>query len=253
GLMAESMLPNGGPTLHYYANRVQQFPMALIAVAATSAVFPLLKAHGHKGDLRALRNLYDRTHHSIAYFALPASVGLGVLAEPVVRVLFQHGAFGEPGVFRASAALRMLCLAILPAGATGLCARTYYALGDFQHPVRISAVMMLVNIVVNVLMIRTFGMDVDGLALSTALTSWCTLIALLPGLKRRLPASQEGLQGQLLLLLVPSTACGLLAWAGWYSLAPRMWAPLALTAAILLGGSAYFAVARALKIPLRLR
>ena len=50
GLMAESLLPDGGPSLHYYANRVQQFPLALVAIAATSAVFPMLQAHGHKGD-----------------------------------------------------------------------------------------------------------------------------------------------------------------------------------------------------------
>jgi putative peptidoglycan lipid II flippase len=42
GLMAEGLLPDGGPTLHDYANRVQSFPMALIAISATSAVFPAL-------------------------------------------------------------------------------------------------------------------------------------------------------------------------------------------------------------------
>ena len=77
GFMAEGLLRDGGPTLHYYANRVQQFPMALIAVAATSAVFPALQAHGARGDRRAVRDLHDRTHRAIAFVALPASLGAG--------------------------------------------------------------------------------------------------------------------------------------------------------------------------------
>ncbi len=186
GLMAEGLLPDGGPTLHYYANRVQQFPMALIAVAATSAVFPLLQAHGQKGARVSLRQLHDRTHRAIAFVALPASVGLFVLARAVIATSFERGAFGPEGVERASAALRYLTLAILPAGATGLVARTYYAMGDFRTPVRVSSVMLVLNVGLNLVLIRGFGMDVDGLALATALTSWAGLLALWPGLCSRL-------------------------------------------------------------------
>ena len=253
GLMAEGLLPDGGPTSHYFANRVQQFPLALVAVAATSAVFPLLKAHGHQGQLAQLRSLHDRTHRSIAYFALPASVGLFVLAEPVVRVLFQHGAFGEAGVLRTSSALRMLCFAILPAGATGLCARSYYALGDFRTPVVISVWMLVLNMGLNYALIVYGGMDVDGLALATAITSWGSLLLLVPGLVRRLPANQEG-QGQVQAfakLLVPAAGCGAAAWGGWVLLQERVWDPLALGGAIALGGACYFALAAAMRIPLR--
>ncbi|MEZ6019847.1 MAG: murein biosynthesis integral membrane protein MurJ [Planctomycetota bacterium] len=253
GLMAESLLPNGGPTLHYYANRVQQFPLALVAVAATSAVFPLLKAHGHKQDWRALRRLYERTHYSIAFFALPATVGLFVLAEPVVRVLFQHGAFREAGVQRGAAALRMLSLAILPAGATGLCARSFYALGDFKTPVRISIVMLVANVGFNLTAILAFGMDVDGLALATALSSWGTLLMMMPLLHRQMPDSGLALKGKLLALLPPAALCGAAAWGLWHGLYPRLWAPLALSLAIAAGGAAWLAWTRALRIPMRLR
>ncbi len=253
GLMAESLLDNGGPTLHYYANRVQQFPMALIAIAATSAIFPLLKAHGHKQEWQPMRNLYNRTHFSVALFALPASVGLFVLSEPVVRVLFHHGAFSEVGVQRTSDALRMLCLAILPAGAAGLCARTYYALGNFSAPVRISVVMLLVNIVLNLVLIQRFDMDVDGLALSTAITSWLTLIAMLPGLRKSLPKAKETMWPQFVKLILPSLLCAGLAWGTWHGLEGKLWSPVLLALAIALGAGGYFALARAMRIPFRLR
>ena len=253
GLMAEGLLPDGGPTSHYFANRVQQFPLALVAIAATSAVFPLLKAHGHQGELAKLRSLHDRTHRSIAYFALPASVGLFVLAEPVVRVLFQHGAFSEEGVQRTSSALRMLCFAILPAGATGLCARSYYALGDFRRPVVISVWMLVLNMALNYALIEYAGMDVDGLALATAITSWGSVLLLVPGLLARLPRNPES-EGQALAyakLLVPAAACGASAWGGWDMLQGVVWGPVALGGAITLGAASYFALTTVLRIPLR--
>ena len=76
GFMAEGLLRDGGPSAHYFANRVQQFPLALIAVAATSAVFPKLKALGHRGRGAELRALHDRAQLSVCFLALPAGVGL---------------------------------------------------------------------------------------------------------------------------------------------------------------------------------
>ncbi|MCA9000278.1 MAG: murein biosynthesis integral membrane protein MurJ [Planctomycetes bacterium] len=249
GLMALGLLPKGGPTLHYYANRVQQFPMALVAVAATSAVFPALKAMGHKGDLIAVRRLHDSTHRNVAFFALPASIGLFALAEPIVQVLFQHGAFGEEGVARASSALRMLCLAILPAGATGLCARTYYALGDFVHPVRISIAMLIVNVGLNLVFILSFGMDVDGLSLATALSSWGTLLLLLPGLSKRLPTPTGRTLRGIGMMLIPTAACGFAAHFAWDPLNGVMHKGLALAGSIGIGGAAYGMVALAMGLP----
>ncbi|MFT4648736.1 MAG: putative peptidoglycan lipid II flippase [Glaciecola sp.] len=249
GLMALGLLPKGGPTLHYYANRVQQFPMALVAVAATSAVFPALKALGHKGDLAAVRKLHDTTHRNVAFFALPASIGLFALAEPVIQVLFQHGAFGEIGVERASSALRMLCLAILPAGATGLCARTYYALGEFAHPVRISIVMLITNVGLNLLFIMKYNMDVDGLSLATAISSWGTLLLMLPGLSKRLPKPAGGTLQGIAVMLIPTLGCGLAAHFAWIPLAALLPNAIALAGAIGAGGLAYAVIAIALRLP----
>jgi putative peptidoglycan lipid II flippase len=251
GLMAEGLLPDGGPTLHYYANRVQQFPMALIAVAATSAVFPALQAFGHKGERRALRDLHDRTHRAIAFVALPASVGLFVLAQPVIAASFERGAFGAEGVTRATAALRMLCLAILPAGATGLVARTYYALGDFKSPVRVSVVMLALNVVLNLVFVRGIGMDVEGLALATALTSWGGLALLLPGLGRRLdlPAGTTAFAGPLGRMALASAGSAAAAWGARELSHGALGRALALVVAIAVGVVTYGLLATLLRVP----
>jgi putative peptidoglycan lipid II flippase len=251
GLMAISLLEDGGPTLHYYANRVQQFPMSMVAVAATSAVFPALTALGHTGRRAELRGLHDRTQRLVLFLAVPASVGLFVLARPIVAVSFERGAFGPEGVERASAALRMLALALVPAGATGLLARTYYALGDFRTPVRISMLVLVANVALNLVFVLGFEMDVDGLALATALTSWGNLALLLPGLRERLdlPPAAPGFGVALARIGAASLACGALAWGAHGLLAGEVPRSMALLLAMAAGGAGFALSAVLLRAP----
>lgn len=250
GLMAESLLDNGGPTLHYYANRLQQFPLALIAIAATSAVFPALQSLGHRRDLGELRALHDRTHLAIAVIALPAAVGLFFLSESVVEVAFERGAFGREGVMRTTLALQALCFAILPAGATGLIARTYYSMGDFRTPVKVSIVMLVLNVGLNAWFLIGFDMDVEGLAAATAITSALNAALLMPGLTGRLGLPKSGLAfvkpliGMTLAALISGVAAKL-AEAGLHDPVGRTGA---LGIAIAVGGLTYFAAGTVLRV-----
>ncbi|HEV8112039.1 MAG TPA: murein biosynthesis integral membrane protein MurJ [Planctomycetota bacterium] len=213
GLMAMGLADRGGASVLYYATRIQQFPMSLISIAATSAVFPALTALGHQKALGSVRALHDRTQHAIAFVAIPATVGLLVFAEPIITVVYRHGAFGIEGVHRAAAGLRCLTLAILPAGAAGLVARTFYALGEFKTPVRVSVAMLGANIALNLLFVGVLGMDIDGLALSTAITAWGNLWLLVPGLRGRLglPPADAAYLPRLLRVLAAAGASTLVA------------------------------------------
>lgn len=250
GLMAEGLLPDGGPTCYYYAGRLQQFPVAMVAVAATSAVFPLLQAHAQGRDFLATRKLHDRTQRAIAFWALPATCGLWILAEPVVAVCLGGGEFGAEGIARTSQALRLLTLTILPVGAAGLLARTYYSMGDMKTPVRISSAMLIANVVLNVVFIRGMGMDVAGLALASAITAWGNLLLLFPGLGGRLglPAATDPLLGPLVRMGLAAAVCGLAAGAT-HSLGSASIGSLgALALAVGAGAFAYALAARALSI-----
>lgn len=251
GLMAQSLLPPGGQTVHYLANRVQQFPLALVAIAATTAVFPALAALGQQKRLSDLRRLHDETQRNVLFVALPATIGLAVLSVPVCSALFEYGNFGEVGVQRTAAALRMLAFAILPAGAVGLVARTYYALGDFKTPVRISSAMLVLNALLNLALIRGFEMDADGLAMATMLTSFGNLLFLLPGLHARLglPAAQKGLASTLVRMGSAAAICGLVAFGVEFTLIDRM--PLTLRLALAIGSAviAYGMASKLLAVP----
>ncbi|MCB9914513.1 MAG: murein biosynthesis integral membrane protein MurJ [Planctomycetes bacterium] len=251
GLMAQRLLEPGGQTAHYLANRVQQFPLALVAIAATTAVFPALAALGQARRLGELRALHDLTQRSVLFVALPAAVGLAVLAQPIAEVLFRHGAFEEEGARRIAAALRVLAAAVLSAGAVGLVVRTYYALGDFGTPVRVSCAMLLTNVGLNLLFLRGFGMDVDGLALATTLSSVGNFALLFPGLTRRLglPPAAPGFAGTLARTALAATACGGVAWAVERYGAAVLPGWLALCLAMGTGAGAYALAAETLAIP----
>jgi len=193
GWMAEALLPNGDVTLHYYANRLQQLPLALCSVAAVTAVFPALLLLGQKGDNKGLRRLHDETQRMALTLLVPAAAGLWVLAAPVISALLQRGAFGAEGVERAAPALKWLALALVPAGSSLLAVRVYYAKGDYWTPVRCSLVSIGLNTGLNVLFLVKMGMNVDGLALGTALSSWVHLGLLLRGHGRLgLPSALKG-------------------------------------------------------------
>ena len=145
----------------------------------------------------------------------------------------------------------MLTLAILPAGATGLVARTYYAMGDFRRPVVVSVAMLVANVVLNVLMIEGLHMDVDGLALATAITSWGGLALLLPGLRTRLelPQGREPFLGPLALMTVAALASAGSSLTVQSALSTVVGRGLALMAAIGCGVIVYGGVAFLLRIP----
>jgi putative peptidoglycan lipid II flippase len=250
GLMAQSMLDVGGPSALWYANRIQQFPLALVATAATAAVYPALNALGHKRELGALRTMHDRTQLAIVFFALPASIGLWVLARPVVSVLLEHGEFGPEGAARTAACMRWLCVSLIPAGAVGLVGRTYYALGDMRTPVRISIAMLVANIGLNWTFVRVLGMDCDGLTLATALTNWANLFLLLPPLLRRLPRQVDGpaIGPALGRVLVAGAVSGLAAWGTHRALGGDPGSIVALGASIAAGGAGYALVCHLLGV-----
>lgn len=245
GFMAQYLLPLGGATTYYYANRIQQLPLALVATAATSAVFPALKALGHRGQGAEMRRLHDATHLAIAFIALPATMALMVLARPICAVLLEHGAFTQAGTQRTALGMQVLALALVPAGAAGLLSRTYFALGDFRTPVRISVGLLFLNLGLNLLFVRGLGMDIEGLTLSTALVSWINVALLVPGVLARLPApaGEPPFARRWLRMLLASGLCAGAAWGTQRLVGPDPRSALALGAAVAVGLAVYFASA----------
>ena len=257
GLMANALLRPGGSSVLYYANRFQQFPMALIATAAVNSVFPLLNAHGHLGERAALRTLHDRTQLAMLFLALPAAAGMFALALPIASVCYEHGNFGLDGTLRTAAALRCLAFALVPAGAAALASRVFVALGDLRTPVRIAGWILLLNVALNTLGVVALGLDVAGLTLATALVSWVNFAWLVHGMRTRLelPRAARDLGPRILKIAAASCACALVGWLVQRATAAALDAPEprrsipSLLVAIAAAGASYAVLARVLAIP----
>jgi len=257
GLMATSLLRPGGSSVIYYANRFQQFPLALISTAAVNAVFPLLNAHGHLGERARVRTLHDRTQLGILFLALPAATGMFALALPIASVCYERGNFGLDGTLRVAEALRWLAVALIPAGARGLTSRAYVAMGDLRTPVRVAIWMVLINAGLNVLCVVGIGLDVAGLTSATAVTTWINLVWLAREMRTKLglPGSDPELGRRIGKIALAALACALVAWAAQRGTAALLGVPearrsvTALLAALGAGGLAYATAARWLGIP----
>ncbi|MCH2105914.1 MAG: oligosaccharide flippase family protein, partial [Planctomycetes bacterium] len=186
------------------------------------------------------------------FLLLPATVGLFVLAGPEISVLLEHGEFGAEGVSRTTPALQYLTFALLPGGAAMLATRVYISMGDKRTPVVFSILTMVLNTGLNVLFLEVYGMDIEGLALGTAISSWLHLLLLLRGHRRLgLPPALPGTWGLVSKMLGASLLMGWAAWATEAALHDAWGRTAALLVAISVGALTYFLLAAALRIPVQ--
>jgi putative peptidoglycan lipid II flippase len=148
---------------------------------------------------------------NVAFIVIPAAVGLIVLRDPIVRVLFQHRAFGTDSTSLTAYALLFYALGLPAFAAVRLVVQAFYARKDTATPVRVSALALGVNLGLCFLLVGPLGHG--GLALATSAASYVNLIVLYVLHRRRLGAADESRLA--LSLLRTSAAAAVMAVACW--------------------------------------
>lgn len=169
-------LETGAAAAIYYGERFYQLPVGLLGVAVATVIYPRVSAHAARGDLPAVAGDLSLGLRLVTFLAVPASVGIMLVAGPLVRVLFERGAFTADDSARAS---RMI--ATYAAGVWAYCAipvlvRGYYAVGNRAAPARLGAAAVVLNLALNLALI--WPLAEVGLAVSTALAAMVQIIAL---------------------------------------------------------------------------
>ena len=106
-----SFLAKGSVSYLYYADRLIEFPLGVFGVAIATAVLPTLSEQAARRDKQALRETLSFSLRLVTFVSMPAAVGLFVLSEPIVRVLYERGRFGPAETVRTAAAVAMYALA----------------------------------------------------------------------------------------------------------------------------------------------
>jgi putative peptidoglycan lipid II flippase len=182
-LIIASFLPPGSISFLYFADRVNQLPLGVIGVAIGTALLPALARNVAAGETDAAHHSQNRALEVALLFTVPAALALIVIAMPVISVLFERGAF-DTGDSRATALALMAYAAGLPAYVLiKVLTPGYFARKDTATPVRIAALSVAVNIVLNLVLM--VPLQHVGLALATAIAAWLNAALLARGLIRR--------------------------------------------------------------------
>jgi putative peptidoglycan lipid II flippase len=153
GTVMASILPAGSVSYLWYADRVFEFPLGLLAVALGTAALPTLAGQAARGALGEMRHSVSISIAIANFLAVPATVGLVCLATPITSVLFQRGAFGPLEVGQTAAALRCFAVGLWAVSVARILAPAFYALGDSRTPVRAATLALVANVLFSLMLI----------------------------------------------------------------------------------------------------
>ncbi len=184
-MLAAGFLGQGAVSYIYYADRLNQLPLALVGIGVGTAILPVISRQIGAGDGAAAIHTQNRAIELSLLLTLPATAGLMIGATTMIRALFQTGAF-TPHDTQASAAVLTAFSCGLPAYILiKIFTPGFYARADTKTPVRIALIEMACNMALNLFFV--FGTDLSyvGLAISGASCAWINVALLYWVLHRR--------------------------------------------------------------------
>ncbi|MBM3554208.1 MAG: murein biosynthesis integral membrane protein MurJ [Alphaproteobacteria bacterium] len=220
-IILASFLPPGSVSYLFYADRLNELPIGVIGVAVGTALLPTLARRIAAGETAEAHAVQNRAIEAVLLFALPAGAALMVLADEVIRTLFERGAFG-PAETRATAAALVAYSMGLPGYVlVKALAPGFFARQDTATPVKIAIACVLLNLALNLVLMGPL-LHV-GLALSTAIAS--TVNAALLGwvlTRRGHLAPDARLKRRAAGIVAATAAMALAVWLAAGALAPRL-------------------------------
>lgn len=181
--MLASMVSDGAVSYLYFADRVNQLPLGVVGIAVGTALLPILSRQIAAGDVKGASDSQNRSLEFSLLLTLPAMAGLIVLAEPIIRVLFQRGAFSAEDAQATAAALMAFSVGLPSYVLVKVFTPGFFAREDTRTPVRIALVCLVFNVVLNVALMQVLAHV--GIALATALASVLNATLLATTLIRR--------------------------------------------------------------------
>ncbi|MBT9172003.1 MAG: putative lipid II flippase MurJ [Syntrophomonadaceae bacterium] len=179
-----SWLMEGSIAALNFADRLIGLPLGIFAGAASTAVYPFLAEQAAARNINELRRTFSDGLRMLWFIVFPLAVGLKVLGEPIIRLLFERGAFDTAATGMTFIALFYYGLGIYAHAANALLARVFFALQDSATPIKLGLLSTGLNVVLNLILVRF--MAHGGLALATSIAGTVTCILLAYALRRRL-------------------------------------------------------------------
>lgn len=161
------MIGPGANSSLWYGNRLMQFPLGVFALAMGTALLPMLAQQIARGEKESSRKTLSFALRSIFFIIIPSSVGLIVLREPIIRMLFERGEFDAVSTARSSAVLLGYTIGLFAFAGQKIMNSGYYAAQDSRTPMRTSVLALISNMVLSLILMVPF--KEAGLAVATSI------------------------------------------------------------------------------------
>ncbi len=248
-----SRMEEGSATSLTYGFSLMLMAQAAIAQSVAIAAMPTFSAQHALGKVDEMRASLSASLRGIILIAMPASLGLILLREPLIAFLYQRGNFNSHDVQMTAWALLWYAAGMLGHSIMEVLTRAFYAQHDTKTPVLIGTVAMLLNVVFSLLFARMFTsagwMPHGGLALANSLATALEATALFLMMRKRL----KGIEGDSILRgAVPALIGAVLmslAIFGWLRLGDGFQPWLVVPIGVVLGGAVYFTTLFLLRVP----
>ena len=196
-----------------FAVRLMELPQGVFGISLATFLLPTLSGLAADKKFGEFRGLLRHGLEHLVFINVLASVLLFLLAEPIIRLLFQHGRFDEQATQGVTEALVFMAPGLVLFSVNNILARAFYALGDTRTPMRISVFCLAVNLVFAMVLVTRYRQG--GLALANTMSAAINLSLLLYALRRKLGRLElSALRTTLLKTGGAVILAGLVAWGG---------------------------------------
>jgi putative peptidoglycan lipid II flippase len=243
-----SLLPAGSIAALYYADRIAQLPLGVIGIAIGTALLPLLARQLRAGATEAAMANQNRAIEFGLLFSLPSMAALWILAEPIVRVLFEHGRFGPGDTVRTAGALGAFAVGLPAFMLVKALTPGFFAREDTKTPLYVAIIAIVVNVGLNAFFLFQTSLAQVGIALASSLAGWLNALLLGAMLMHRGQLVPDGrLKSRAMRVAGATLGMGVVLWFALGPLArplahPNLTGVVALLGLCVLGGVVYFAL-----------
>ena len=171
-----SLVSDGAISWLSYAFRLMQLPIGVFGVAVSTTTLTHLSRDAAQNDLSSLAGTLGRGLRMVLFLTVPSMVGLALLGEPIIRLIYEHGRFSEHATHETARALTGYAMGLAAYAAVKVVAPAFYALGRTRVPLAGSLIAVLANLAWNFATFRSLGHF--GLALGTSIAATMNLLVL---------------------------------------------------------------------------
>lgn len=202
-----SGLEDGVITALNNANRLNGFVMGMFIATLGAVIYPTLSKLSTENNKEKFAESVANSVNCVNLLVVPASVGAMILATPVVRLLFERGAFNDRSTMLTATALVFYSVGMVGFGLRDILGKVFYSLKDTKTPMINGMIAVVLNIVLNIALVKVMGHG--GLALATSLSAIICIILLFISLKKKIGYyGQDKIRATFIKTLVASLVMG---------------------------------------------